>query len=115
MLGFQLTPKNYRCFADSDPLRLDLGNDFTALVGPNNSGKSSALRLFHELRPVFSRHIRLFPSKDSVIEFSRKVEAEKLLNIRARVRPKTLVFLSQHHASKDVQLGTNSVVIWSTR
>jgi predicted ATPase len=54
MLGFQLTAKNYRCFADSDPLRLDLGNDFTALVGPNNSGKSTALRLFHELRPLFS-------------------------------------------------------------
>ena len=54
MLGFQLTAKNYRCFADSDPLRLDLGTDFTALVGPNNSGKSTALKLFHELRQLFS-------------------------------------------------------------
>lgn len=54
MASFQLTAKNYRCFPESDPLRIELRNDFTAFVGPNNSGKSTALRLFHELRQVLS-------------------------------------------------------------
>ena len=48
-----LTVKNYRCFSDAHPLRFDVGDGFTAFVGPNNSGKSSILKLFYELRPVF--------------------------------------------------------------
>jgi energy-coupling factor transporter ATP-binding protein EcfA2 len=55
MTGFQLTVKNYRCFADTDPLRLDVREGFTALTGPNNSGKSSCLKIFYELREVFGR------------------------------------------------------------
>ena len=47
-----ITLKNYRCFADSEPLRVEIGDGFTALVGPNNSGKTSLLRLFYELRSV---------------------------------------------------------------
>ena len=33
---------------------MEIGRDFTALVGQNNSGKSSCLRLFYELRDVWS-------------------------------------------------------------
>ena len=46
---------NYRCFADSEPLRLELQAGFAAMVGPNNSGKSTALRFFYEMRPLFSQ------------------------------------------------------------
>jgi predicted ATPase len=49
-----LTIKNYRCFADSDPVTVPLRKGFTALVGVNNSGKSSLLRFFFEFRNLFS-------------------------------------------------------------
>jgi predicted ATPase len=48
-----LTLKNYRCFADEAPLRIEVRRGFTALVGANNSGKSSLLRFFFELRQLF--------------------------------------------------------------
>ena len=50
MQEFELTVKNYRCFADDSPAKLTLGGGFTALLGPNNCGKSSLLELFFELR-----------------------------------------------------------------
>src|SRR5258708_16374678 len=50
MEPFALTVKNFRCFTDEKPLSLDLGSGFTAFIGPNNSGKSSALRFFYEFR-----------------------------------------------------------------
>ena len=50
----ELTIKNYRCFPDAKPARLILKSGFTAVVGPNNSGKSSLLRFFYELRGLFS-------------------------------------------------------------
>lgn len=51
----RLTLKNYRCFSDTSPASIDIGDGFTALVGPNNSGKSSFLRMIYELRHTFSR------------------------------------------------------------
>ena len=53
MLNATLTVKNFRCFEDTNPCRIDLKPGFTALVGPNNSGKSSLLRMFYELRDLF--------------------------------------------------------------
>jgi predicted ATPase len=54
-MQIQLTIKNYRCFPDETPLRFDLTQGFTAFVGANNSGKSSLLRLFYEIRALFSQ------------------------------------------------------------
>ncbi len=51
---FKITLKNYRCFEDTKPLTLELGPGFTALVGPNNSGKSSFLKFFYEARQLFA-------------------------------------------------------------
>src|SRR5258707_3457418 len=51
----KITLANYRCFADTDPLRMEFTSGFTALVGPNNSGKSSLLRFFIENRPLFGQ------------------------------------------------------------
>src|SRR5216683_1286458 len=50
MSSFKITLKNYRCYEDSHPLTIALGPGFTALVGPNNSGKSTFLKFFHEAR-----------------------------------------------------------------
>src|SRR2546430_17725664 len=48
-----ITIKNYRCFPQSRPARLTIGPGVTAFLGVNNSGKSSLLRLFFELRNLF--------------------------------------------------------------
>lgn len=50
----ELTIKNYRCFTDALPARLTIGRGFTALVGANNSGKSSVLRFFIEHQPLWN-------------------------------------------------------------
>jgi ABC-type cobalamin/Fe3+-siderophores transport system ATPase subunit len=50
-LDFEL--KNYRCFPDSHPARFSLGRQLVAFIGVNNSGKSTLLRSFYELRQLF--------------------------------------------------------------
>ena len=52
----RVTVKNFRCFADERPLilDLDLARGYTAFIGPNNAGKSSALRLFYEFRHIWA-------------------------------------------------------------
>ncbi len=52
--NFDITIKNYRCFPDNKPVHISINNSFTAFVGVNNSGKSSLLRMFYELRGLFS-------------------------------------------------------------
>lgn len=48
-----LTLRNYRCFDWNNPATLEFGDGFTAFVGSNNSGKSTALRSIFELRNMF--------------------------------------------------------------
>ena len=47
--------KNYRPFPVDLPARFSLGHGFTAVVGPNNAGKSSLLRFFYEFRNYWAR------------------------------------------------------------
>lgn len=49
-----LTVKNYRCFTDENPLRLPLTKGNVALIGANNSGKSTALKFFHEFKGLWA-------------------------------------------------------------
>ena len=51
-----LTLRNYRCFTWAFPATLYFDRGFTAFIGPNNSGKTSALRSIYELRN-FLEHI----------------------------------------------------------
>lgn len=51
-MQWKIEVRNYRCFTDEYPLRIDLTNPVTALIGPNNSGKSAALRFFWEIGPM---------------------------------------------------------------
>jgi len=52
--NINITIKNYRCFPDEKPVHITMRNGFTAFVGVNNSGKSALLKLFYELRGLFS-------------------------------------------------------------
>jgi ABC-type cobalamin/Fe3+-siderophores transport system ATPase subunit len=47
-----ITARNYRCFSMRRPLTIRLAPGIIALVGPNNAGKSTAMRLLRELRDV---------------------------------------------------------------
>jgi AAA15 family ATPase/GTPase len=53
-MDVEITLKNYRCFSDEQPARFVIRNGFSALVGINNSGKSTILRFFYEFRRLFS-------------------------------------------------------------
>jgi hypothetical protein len=46
-------------------------------------------------------HPKIFRSKDEVIQFGRKVEAERLLGIKPKVRPKSLQFISRTYTDRD--------------
>ncbi|WP_082744775.1 ATP-dependent nuclease [Burkholderia seminalis] len=54
MYKYQFVVKNYRCFSDSSPARFVISRGMTGLLGVNNSGKSALLKMFQELRAVFS-------------------------------------------------------------
>jgi AAA domain, putative AbiEii toxin, Type IV TA system len=45
----------YRCFPSTNPAVLELRDGFTALIGLNNSGKSSLMKAIYELRDIFSK------------------------------------------------------------
>jgi len=59
----KFTIKNYRCFTEKNPLVFEIKDDVIAFVGPNNSGKSSVLKFFFELKPLWSA---LFGDKEGV-------------------------------------------------
>ena len=60
MLDWEIEIKNYRCFSDENPARVTVRDGFTAFIGPNNAGKSTALKFFYEFRNLF----RLFSVRD---------------------------------------------------
>lgn len=53
----KITVKNYKRFDRTTPATFVLDRGLTALVGPNNSGKSSLLRFFYDFRTVISAHV----------------------------------------------------------
>jgi ABC-type cobalamin/Fe3+-siderophores transport system ATPase subunit len=52
-MKFELTVKNYRCFAQNCPATIQIQPGLTALLGVNNAGKSSLLKPFFEFRNLF--------------------------------------------------------------
>ena len=62
MIDIELALSNYRCFCD-EPVRIRIKDGFTALVGTNNSGKSSLLRMPYELRNLFNEAYPKFSLK----------------------------------------------------
>jgi putative AbiEii toxin of type IV toxin-antitoxin system len=93
-----LTLSNYRCFSDENPVRLELDATPIALVGENNSGKSSILRAFTELRSIFA----LLSSQQTIwgqalspsplpVQPGRLVRDPAELFNNANVRPLTII------------------------
>ncbi|MFJ6901781.1 ATP-dependent nuclease [Streptomyces hokutonensis] len=65
MLDVEFRIKNYRCFGD-EPTVFRVRDGFTALVGTNNSGKSSLLRFLYEFRPLLNQLAGSANSGDSM-------------------------------------------------
>lgn len=70
-LRFQI--KNYRCFSDEHPARFELRKGIHAFVGPNNSGKSSVLKVFYDFRSLFLR-LRDLPGQFAMLTSDRDSE-----------------------------------------
>lgn len=47
--------RNYRCFTNESPLVIPVNASVIAFVGPNNAGKTAALKAFYELRPLWQQ------------------------------------------------------------
>src|SRR5262245_54405234 len=50
----EITIGNYRCFSEQRPARFVVGDGETAFVGINNSGKSTLLKFFFEMRGLWN-------------------------------------------------------------
>lgn len=59
----KITIKNYRGFTDAEPAIIEIGPGFTALLGKNNAGKSSAKLLFYELRGLLNVLAQMNPQQ----------------------------------------------------
>jgi len=59
--------------------------------------------LLYNLLLNLVRHINRFPCKQAVIDFSQKVEAEHILGVKPRVRPKPLMFVSRTYLQQDYE------------
>ncbi|MGW4682926.1 ATP-dependent nuclease [Micromonospora taraxaci] len=69
MIDIEISVRNYRCFGD-EPATLRITDGFTAIIGTNNSGKSSLLRMPYEIRPLISTFTTFDGSR-----FSRALKA----------------------------------------
>lgn len=50
------------------------------------------------------RHINRFGSKDDLVDFSMKIEAERILGLPVKVRPKTITFIDPVYDKKDYEV-----------
>lgn len=51
----KVTIKNYRCFDQTRPVEVEFRKGIIAFVGVNNSGKSTILKFFYELRKLWEK------------------------------------------------------------
>lgn len=103
MKTLRLTIKNYRGFSDSHPCRIDISPGFTALLGPNNAGKSSLKLFFYELRNLFVSLTQLNTSVPSNayhalfgngpnVQYQGITDIDELFNNSAASRPISIEF-----------------------
>jgi hypothetical protein len=49
------------------------------------------------------KHLNIFTSKEKLILFSERIKAEKLLGIKSKIQPNTLMFMYGHQEENDLQ------------
>ncbi len=96
-MNLGITLKNYRCFPHDLPASMRLESGFTALVGSNNSGKSSLLKFFWEFRGLFDQ-LRNLNALYGGLEGKRQG-----LNFPNTVRDHTEVFCNRNAESLSVE------------
>lgn len=107
-MEIDLQIKNYRCFPDELPARLRLGDGFVALLGQNNSGKTSLLRFFYEFRGLFARLAegsivhQTLRTNNAVVQFPR-VQTHDIESIFARANGRPLTI--------EINLADNGAVV----
>lgn len=57
------------------------------------------LNIFHNIL----KHLKKFTSKDELVDFSKRVQAEKFLSMKSKQRPKSITFINPHYSGKDYQ------------
>ncbi|MBD1914845.1 MULTISPECIES: ATP-binding protein [Cyanophyceae] len=89
--------KNYRCFSDLQPAAFRIKAGFTSFVGPNNSGKTSLLKFFYEVRALFkllsSKEICFYKSSQESPTFfyelstpvGQNLEKDKMLRLNKNI------------------------------
>lgn len=93
MIEFEITIKNYRCFSDERPTQLMIKDGFTALIGVNNSGKSSLLRFFYEIRNYYPNLINnILSCLDSNIVFNQMPPMKDKEQVFYNANQRDLVF-----------------------
>lgn len=116
-MNIKVTLKNYRCFSDSNPARIELGRGVTAFVGANNSGKSTILRFLYEFRPLFQtlasneEYLKMIMTNRFSLPHPLGVEDQQQLFFKGNSRPIEIDILiselldnSYPHANKRVCL-----------
>ncbi len=72
----KITIKNYRCFDDSNPARIEIDNGIISFIGPNNSGKSSLLKMFREFRNIWQELSTPFGINNFVVAKQKSLNIE---------------------------------------
>jgi hypothetical protein len=91
-MSWKIEARNYRCFTDSHPLSIDLSQKVTALVGPNNSGKTSALKFFWELGPLLSQIV------GSIVSWQTDSATAHLIAGNIRATTNQFAVFTEHNA-----------------
>lgn len=77
-MRIKISVAGYRCFPRHPSAEFEVGAGVTAFVGENNAGKSAAMRLLHDLRPVLQgvaspRYLNKLLQAPEPVEFGREV------------------------------------------
>ncbi|MBD2151221.1 AAA family ATPase [Pseudanabaena sp. FACHB-1277] len=141
-MQIRLTIKNYRCFTEANPARITIRKGFTALIGINNSGKTTLLKFFYEFRYLLetiknkdtwefclaesTRQLRLpkeiidnqeifCNANDRPISIEIEFSRENDSEAKEILLPKKLIFIVERNMSYSFQLFANYGLLTSQR
>ncbi|MFI7247261.1 ATP-dependent nuclease [Micromonospora chalcea] len=124
MIDIEISVRNYRCFGD-EPATLEIRDGFTAIIGTNNSGKSSLLRLPYEIRQLiqmftefdgsrFSRAYRILAGEEGGTLWQPMVSRGERIQRAGAERPMEIIFKINDGPNGPFLLGGTPVELVST-